>query len=526
MSDKSREYYSVTQMVQELIDSVEELTEEIEEVDPSAIDAKITAMDAKVARNAADIEVNEGLITQLQVRATADEQAITGLDTRVAKLEEGGTAGGYTVTTETYTLDVSAGTGSTKATFEDMRTGGFIIIQPYDDDAKELCEKSVEIKVTQEFALLPTYTFKFDTKGREVYYAKFLIIKATKKDDTTLKTINRVPRYLNTAWSGSTLVPSVDLITWDNSAITAVSATDYPEITELTLPYYKEGTNQALISKDCTFSFNNITTLNVLTSTGTYNGSGTFYLPATITKLRFNYFPLLGWYYQGGPHYINFVFPRDCSDIEWSQFNTDGSFKSVFSTSLNAQLIIKNHIEDFNSLNSIKEEMFYNCPDVNLEITQDMFTGANSIDSKAFQGSALKSIDSNVVGSVPYYGFAYCNKLKTVRLPYVTSGNYYAFEGCNLDKCIIPNFSSSDNSFHNTTIGVLDSSLSRFDGYNCYVTKAFISRVNSVCDFTNVLRGSIGCILYVPDDLYDSYIASDTYTSYVDRIKKISEYTE
>lgn len=197
MSDKSREYYSVTQMVQELIDSVEELTEEIEEVDPSAIDAKITVVDAKVARNAADIEVNEGLITQLQVRATADEQAITGLDTRVAKLEEGGTAGGYTVTTETYTLDVSAGTGSTKATFEDMRNGGFIIIQPYDDDAKELCEKSVEIKVTQEFALLPTYTFTFDTKGREVYYAKFLIIKATKKDDTTLKTINRVPRYLS-----------------------------------------------------------------------------------------------------------------------------------------------------------------------------------------------------------------------------------------------------------------------------------------------------------------------------------------
>lgn len=524
MSDKSREYYSVTQMVQELIDSVEELTEEIEEVDPSTIDAKITAVDAKVARNAADIETNEGLITQLQVRATADEQAITGLDTRVAKLEEGGTAGGYTVTTETYTLDVSAGTGSTKATFEDMRNGGFIIIQPYDDDAKELCEKSVEIKVTQEFALLPTYTFTFDTKGREVYYAKFLIIKATKKDDTTLKTINRVPRYLNTAWSGSTLVPSVDLITWNNDTITAVSATDYPEVTELTLPYYKPNstTDKAFLGGNCSFSFNNITTLNVLTSYYNCNYVTSVYLPATITKLRFNYFPIIKTW--SGP--FNFVFPRDCSDIEWSHFNADGSFKSVFSTSLNAQLIVKNHIEDFNSLNSIKEEMFYNCPDVNLEITQDMFTGANSIDSKAFQGSALKSIDSNVVGSVPYYGFAYCSKLKTVRLPYVTSGDYHAFEGCNLDKCIIPNFSSSGNSFYNTTIGVLDSSLSSFDGYNCHVTKAFISRVNSVCDFTNVLRDSSGCILYVPDDLYDSYIASDTYTSYVNRIKKISEYTE
>ena len=524
MSDKSREYYSVTQMVQELIDSVEELTEEIEEVDPSAIDAKITAVDAKVARNAADIETNEGLITQLQVRATADEQAITGLDTRVAKLEEGGTAGGYTVTTETVDLDVSAGTGSTKVTFQDMRTGGFVIIQPYDDSAKESCEKSVEIKVTQEFFSLPTYTFTYDTKGRDLYYVKFLIIKATKKDDTTLKTINRVPRYLNTAWSGSTLVPSVDLITWNNDTITAVSATDYPEITELTLPYYKEDTTQALLGNDCTFSFNNVTTLNVLTSKRAFSWNAkTYYLPATITKLRFNYFPLI----KDGDG-TSIVFPRDCSDIEWSQFNTDGSFDNVFSTSLNAQLIVKNHIEDFNSLNSIKQYMFYNCPDVNLEITQDMFTGANSIDYQAFAGSSVKSVDSNVT-RVESSAFRNCKSLVSVNLPNCTYVGEYAFMdiGKSLKKLLIPNCNSIGNQpFRNCTFEVFDSSLTSINPYDTYITKAFITRVNSVCDFVGILKDSSSCILYVPDDLYDSYIASSAYASYVDRIKKISEYTE
>ena len=524
MSDKSREYYSVTQMVQELIDSVEELTEEIEEVDPSAIDAKITAVDAKVARNATDIETNEGLITQLQVRATADEQAITGLDSRVAKLEEGGTAGGYTVTTETYSLDVSAGTGSTKVTFEDMKNGGFVIIQPYDDDAKESCEKSVEVKVTQEFALLPTYTFTYDTKGREVYYIKFLIIKATKKDDTTLKTINRVPRYLNTAWSGSTLVPSVDLITWDNDSITAVNATDYPEVTELTLPYYKpDTTDKAYISYGCSFSFNNITTLNVLTSYYRSNSETNVYLPATITKLRFNYFPLIHEWSET----INFVIPRDCSDVEWSHFNADGYFGNAFSTSLNAQLIVKNHIEDFNSLNAIKAYMFYNCPDVNLEITQDMFTGANSINKNAFQGSSIKSVYSKAT-RVENYAFSGCNTLTSVNLPNCTYIGSYAFSGCNtLTSVNLPNCTSiGTRPFANCTFEVFDSSLKNIDAYYTYITKAFISRADSVCDFTTILKDSSGCILYVPDDLYDSYIASETYTSYVDRIKKISEYTE
>lgn len=524
MSDKSREYYSVTQMVQELIDSVEELTEEIEEVDPSAIDAKITAVDAKVARNAADIETNEGLITQLQVRATADEQAITGLDSRVAKLEEGGTAGGYTVTTETYALDVSAGTGSTKVTFEDMKNGGFVIIQPYDDDARESCEKSVEVKVTQEFALLPTYTFTYDTKGREVYYIKFLIIKATKKDDTTLKTINRVPRYLNTAWSGSTLVPSVDLITWDNDSIAAVNATDYPEVTELTLPYYKpDTTDKAYISYGCSFSFNNITTLNVLTSYYRSNSEKNVYLPATITKLRFNYFPLIHEWSEN----INFVIPRDCSDVEWSHFNADGYFGNAFSTSLNAQLIVKNHIEDFNSLNAIKAYMFYNCPDVNLEITQDMFTGANSINKNAFAGSSIKSVYSKAT-RVESNAFNGCKSLTSVNLPNCTFVDSYAFEYCsNLKKILIPNCASIGNGpFGRCTIEVFDSSLKNINAYYTYITKAFISRADSVCDFTTILKDSSGCILYVPDDLYDSYIASETYTSYVDRIKKISEYTE
>ena len=524
MSDKSREYYSVTQMVQELIDSVEELTEEIEEVDPSAIDAKITAVDAKVARNAADIETNEGLITQLQVRATADEQAITGLDSRVAKLEEGGTAGGYTVTTETYALDVSAGTGSTKVTFEDMKNGGFVIIQPYDDDARETLEKSVEVKVTQEFALLPTYTFTYDTKGREVYYIKFLIIKATKKDDTTLKTINRVPRYLNTAWSGSTLVPSVDLITWNNDSITAVSATDYPEVTELTLPYYKpDTTDKAYISNGCSFSFNNITTLNVLTSYYNSSGEKNVYLPATITKLRFNYFPLIHEWTKN----VTFVIPRDCSDIEWSHFNADGVFKNVFSTSLNAQLIVKNHIEDFNSLNAIKAYMFYNCPDVNLEITQDMFTGANSINKSAFEGSSIKSVYSKAT-RVYSYAFKDCKSLTSVNLPDCAFVDSYAFENCsNLKKILIPNCTSiGSGPFKSCTIEVFDSSLKNINASYTYITKAFISRADSVCDFTTILKDSSGCILYVPDDLYDSYIASETYVSYIDRIKKISEYTE
>ena len=152
-----------------------------------------------------------------------------------------------------------------------------------------------------------------------------------------------------------------------------------------------------------------------------------------------------------------------------------------------AKLIDKN-IETFidDTITSIGSSAFQNCT----QLTSASFPAATSISGSAFQNcTRLTSASFPVATSIPGSAFYGCSQLTSASFPAATYIGSSAFQNCSQLTSVI---------LGNTT------------------QVATLFRVNA---FTNAPNA----IIYVPDELVDSYKAATNWSTYADRIKPISE---
>lgn len=126
--------------------------------------------------------------------------------------------------------------------------------------------------------------------------------------------------------------------------------------------------------------------------------------------------------------------------------------------------------------------------------------------------SVLESVDFPNVTYVDNYAFRYCSALTNVNLPSLLQVRSSVFQGCStLAKIDLP----SVDSIYSTA----------FSG--CSALGAVILRREDVVYLANAdaFSGADNAIIYVPDNLVDSYKANTRWSAYTSRIKGLSEYT-
>jgi len=152
-----------------------------------------------------------------------------------------------------------------------------------------------------------------------------------------------------------------------------------------------------------------------------------------------------------------------------------------------AKLIDKS-IETFvdDTITSIGSYAFLDCS----QLTSASFPVATSIDSSAFNNcSQLTSASFPVATSIGSYAFNSCSQLTSASFPVATSIDSNAFQRCSqLNSVILGNTSQ---------VVTLKS--------------------------TNAFSGASNAIIYVPDELVDSYKAATNWSTYASRIKGLSE---
>ena len=184
---------------------------------------------------------------------------------------------------------------------------------------------------------------------------------------------------------------------------------------------------------------------------------------------------------------------------------------------------------DFPLVTSIGSNAFQSCS----ALTTADFPAVTSIGNSAFQGcSSLATADFPAVTSIGSYAFSTCSKLTTVNFPVVTSIGGNAFQSCSaLTTVNMPRVTSiGSNAFQDCSkLTTADFTVAMSIGsrafYNCAALTAVILRKNQVVtlDDANAFGGTNSAIIYVPDDLVDSYKADANWSSLASRIKGISE---
>ena len=142
---------------------------------------------------------------------------------------------------------------------------------------------------------------------------------------------------------------------------------------------------------------------------------------------------------------------------------------------------------------------------------------ANTIDVLGDEQTAALLISRTITEFVDdvltvlgYYTFNGCSALTNVSLPNVTSIGNGAFQGCSaLTNIDLPNVTSIGSSAF----------------YGCSALTTVILRANQVATLSNknAFTNANNAIIYVPDDLVDSYKANSRWSTYASRIKGISE---
>ena len=168
--------------------------------------------------------------------------------------------------------------------------------------------------------------------------------------------------------------------------------------------------------------------------------------------------------------------------------------------------------------------------------TIDDLSNVTEIWSSAFRYTNIERLNlTNKLTTLLDRVFEGCKSLVSVGdLSSVTSIRSNVFSGCT-SLVSVGDLSSAtsigQNAFRNcTSLTKLDFSVLKSIGtqafYNNGLTTLII-RTNTVCTISTTYNGHTfmqNCILYVPDNLVDSYKTTEGWSSYPDNIKPLSEY--
>lgn len=196
-----------------------------------------------------------------------------------------------------------------------------------------------------------------------------------------------------------------------------------------------------------------------------------------------------------------------------------------------AKLIDKS-IETFvdDTIKSIGICAFYGCP----QLTSASFPAATSIGGNAFQNcSQLTSVSFPVVTSIGLNAFNGCSNLTSVSFPAATSIDGNAFRSCFwLTSVSFPAATSIDSSAFYGCSQLTSASFPVVTsiGGNAFnscsqLTSVILGNTSQVATLssTSAFTNADNAIIYVPDELVDSYKAATNWSTYADRIKGISE---
>jgi len=207
-----------------------------------------------------------------------------------------------------------------------------------------------------------------------------------------------------------------------------------------------------------------------------------------------------------------------------------------------------------NTIYSIGAYAFYGCLNLNSVNLPNVTTiGSNGLSNC----QALTEIILPNVKEVQTYGLSGCTSLKEINLPKLEKANNYSFSNCtNVKKIILPNLTSmmgytfygltackliqldswnmsagTSQYFQNTTGRIVLPSLTQIYNYsfrNSQFSEIVLPQnrvvvINHYGAFNGSSMASGTCLVYVPDDLVESYKTATNWSTYADQIKPISE---
>lgn len=158
-----------------------------------------------------------------------------------------------------------------------------------------------------------------------------------------------------------------------------------------------------------------------------------------------------------------------------------------------------------------------------------------SIHTRCFDGSFVGEFVDLKIGALRYGAFAECKEITKISLPNCTKilGSYTFYNMTNVEEVSLPNVTSGTFAatfYYCMKVKKIDlSSLGGAEiGANCFRNCSALEtlifggdKINTITSTTNAFQGaSANMIIYVPEALYDAYIAHPSWDSYKDRIKK------
>jgi hypothetical protein len=194
--------------------------------------------------------------------------------------------------------------------------------------------------------------------------------------------------------------------------------------------------------------------------------------------------------------------------------------------------IITGDIDGFEDSNLllVANDMFENCN----ELTNVDLPAVTSIGLSAFDKcSQLKAVNLPLVTSADDNAFSNCPQLTEISLPAATNIGNVAFAGCvGLTEISLPAATSIGGSAFLRCSQLTSISLPAATSigmaafaYCSNLTKVILGNTSGVATLanTNAFMNAPNAIIYVPDELVDSYKSATNWSTYADRIIGISE---
>lgn len=157
-----------------------------------------------------------------------------------------------------------------------------------------------------------------------------------------------------------------------------------------------------------------------------------------------------------------------------------------------------------------------------------------NIHSRAFYRTLIKHLDLPFAKTFGEYVFgesaAYRSKLQTINVPNLESAGQYAFAYTNLASIVLPKIKNVTRYLfdYDSLLTKVDlhsvENIQQFAFRNCNkIDKLIIRTPGKIVNFASNANLNANAIVYVPDDLVDSYKEATNWSAIADRIKPLSE---